>query len=78
MSESIYLSDRLYLAIDQGGHATRAMVFDHQGQMVCESQSPLSASHPAPGFVEYDAEAMLQAEEPRPVAPPLTSRAAAP
>jgi glycerol kinase len=60
MSEFIYLTDRLYLAIDQGGHATRAMVFDYQGQMVSESQSPISTSHPAPGFVEHDTEAMVQ------------------
>lgn len=60
MNESIYLSDRLYLAIDQGGHASRAMVFDYQGQMVCQVQHEIRASRPAPDFVEYDVHELLQ------------------
>jgi len=63
MNESIYLTDRLYLAIDQGGHASRAIVFDYQGQMLFQSQSDISATHPAPDFVEYDAETLLQSIE---------------
>lgn len=60
MKSLIYLNDRLYLAIDQGGHASRAMVFDYQGQLVCQSESAISASQPAPDFVEYNVEALLQ------------------
>ena len=60
MNESIYLTDRLYLAIDQGGHASRAMVFDYQGRMLYQSHSDISATHPAADFVEYDAATLLQ------------------
>lgn len=60
MNDSIFLTDRLYLAIDQGGHATRAIVFDYQGQMLFQSECNISAAHPAPDFVEYDADTLVQ------------------
>ncbi len=60
MNASIYLTDRLYLAIDQGGHASRAMVFDYQGGLLYESHRDIRATHPATDFVEYDAETLLQ------------------
>ena len=63
MNSSIYLTDRLYLAIDQGGHATRAIVFDYQGRMLCQSECSISATHPAPDFVEYDAELLVESIE---------------
>jgi len=59
MNSAIYLTDRLYLAIDQGGHATRGIVFDYQGQMVCQAECNISATQPAPDFVEYNADALL-------------------
>ncbi|MFO7603117.1 MAG: FGGY family carbohydrate kinase [Gammaproteobacteria bacterium] len=63
MSNSIYLRDRLYLAIDQGGHASRALVFNVQGEVVCQAHCDIHARQPAPGFVEYDAEALLHSIE---------------
>lgn len=50
----------LYLCLDQGGHASRAIVFDRSGDMVTQSEVPLTANHTAEGFVEYDAPMMLR------------------
>jgi len=50
---------RLYLSIDQGGHATRTIVFDINGDIVHSVQFPIQTMHPAPHFVEHDAAAML-------------------
>lgn len=47
-----------YLAIDQGGHATRALVFDEKGGVIARSQVPVGA--PSGGtLVEQDAEAVV-------------------
>jgi glycerol kinase len=50
--------DRLYLALDQGGHATRAIIFDTLGNVAEEFAVPIITSHPEPGVVEHDAEEM--------------------
>lgn len=49
----------LYLVIDQGGHATRAFVFDAAGGCVSESWTELATSRPGNGRVEHDAQALL-------------------
>ena len=54
-------STNLYLAIDQGGHASRAMVFDHQGGLICEASRALHAIQPQPDYVEYQPEALVGA-----------------
>jgi len=50
-----------YLAIDQGGHASRAIVFDSQGVVVGQARVPLFARQPNPAWVEYDPEALIVA-----------------
>lgn len=49
----------LYLVIDQGGHASRAFVFDVQGRELSRGTSPIEAEETATGGVEYDADALL-------------------
>lgn len=49
----------LYLCIDQGGHASRVIVFNQTGDIVTQSEAPLSATHTDEGFVEYDAAQMM-------------------
>lgn len=44
----------LYLAIDQGGHASRAIVFDSQGREVKQACVALQAYQPKPMWVEYE------------------------
>ncbi len=49
----------LYVAIDQGGHASRAIVFDHQGHALVQGFAPISVRHPHEGWVEHDPEEMV-------------------
>lgn len=53
----------LYLAIDQGGHASRAMVFDQQGSLQAQASQALHALHPHPHFVEYSPQALVLATQ---------------
>ncbi|MGH8495412.1 MAG: FGGY family carbohydrate kinase [Gammaproteobacteria bacterium] len=53
-------SDALYLAIDQGGHASRALLFDVSGQVVASAFAPLDTRHPREGWVEHDAKSMIE------------------
>ena len=50
----------LYLCIDQGGHASRAIVFTHEGVMVCSAYTEVRTLQPAKHLVEYQAEDILQ------------------
>lgn len=50
----------LFLAIDQGGHASRAMVFNLDGDVIARSEYPIKTLRPKPHFVEHDAAALLQ------------------
>ena len=43
------------LAIDQGTTSSRAIVFDHQGQVVSVGQLEHEQLFPKPGWVEHDA-----------------------
>ena len=49
----------LVLAIDQGTTSTRAIVFDKELHSVASTSVPLEATHPQPGWVEQDPEAIL-------------------
>lgn len=44
----------LYLALDQGGHASRALVFDASGTIIASDFQPISTHHPHPDRVEHD------------------------
>ncbi len=48
----------LVLAIDQGTSATKCVLVDEVGQIVARSTSPLGETHPQPGWVEQDADAI--------------------
>ena len=50
----------LYLVIDQGGHASRAFVFNQKGEVLSQASSPIEAQVSAGDYVEYRAEALLQ------------------
>ncbi|MDX1824759.1 MAG: hypothetical protein R3354_08565, partial [Thiohalomonadales bacterium] len=49
----------LYLCIDQGGHASRVLVFDQHGEMVCQALQPITARHSRSDYIEYDAKAVV-------------------
>lgn len=49
----------LYLVIDQGGHASRVIVFDHHGEIIAHSQQAVSVRHPAADQVEQDPEELI-------------------
>ncbi len=50
-----------YLAIDQGGHASRAIVFDQSANIVSQSESKIDTHTPNPGWVEHDPEQLISA-----------------
>jgi glycerol kinase len=47
-------SPDLVLAIDQGSHATRAVLFDAAGREVAQAHVPVETAHPQDGRVEQD------------------------
>lgn len=49
----------LYLCIDQGGHASRAIVYNHQGIMVANAYCEVETEHPAKHFVELNANNLI-------------------
>jgi len=49
----------LYLAIDQGGHSSRTVVFDASGRQVAISKFPVAESYPREEWVEQDAEELI-------------------
>jgi glycerol kinase len=46
------------LAIDQGTSATKCVLIDGNGAIVARTSAPLGETHPRPGWVEQDAEAI--------------------
>lgn len=50
----------LYLCIDQGGHASRAIVFNYQGEMISSAYAEIATERPANLFVELNAEILLE------------------
>jgi glycerol kinase len=48
-----------WLAIDQGGHASRALVFDRRGALVAGVTVPVSTRRPDAARVEHDAEEIV-------------------
>ena len=43
------------LALDQGTSSSRAIVFNHAGEIVSVAQQPFEQIYPQPGWVEHDA-----------------------
>ena len=50
----------LYLSIDQGGHASRAIIYNHEGEMVASTYNEIETQYPAKHFVELDANEVIQ------------------
>lgn len=53
------LNTRLYLAIDQGGHASRASLHEENGRRVAAADIAIATYHPAADRVEHDPEEMV-------------------
>jgi len=47
------------LALDQGGHASRAIVYDEGGRVLARAERRVEPRTPAPDRLEYDAEALF-------------------
>lgn len=47
--------EKFILSLDQGTTSSRAIIFDHQGEIVAVSQKPFEQFFPQPGWVEHDA-----------------------
>lgn len=50
----------LFLAIDQGGHSTRALIYDGHGDLKAGGKRPVNSTTPQEDWVEQDPEEMLQ------------------
>ncbi len=44
----------LYLAVDQGSHAARAIVFNAQGHIQAAVRQEITTLRPRPGWIEHD------------------------
>jgi glycerol kinase len=44
----------LYLALDQGGHASRAILYDTSGRSLQQSFAPIATRHTPEGHIEHD------------------------
>ncbi len=51
--------DKLVLALDQGGHASRALVYDHEGSCLGQAEVAIATHTPAADRVEHDSEEMV-------------------
>ncbi len=49
----------LYLCLDQGGHASRALVLDGQGAVLARAAREVATQHPAPNCVEQNPEEVV-------------------
>ena len=48
------MQEKLILALDQGTTSSRAILFNHEGEIVSLSQKPFEQIFPKPGWVEHD------------------------
>lgn len=53
------MSGGLYVCLDQGGHGSRAVVFDGRGRARARAHRPVATRRPRPGWVEQDPEELL-------------------
>lgn len=58
-SPEVAQSSSLYLTLDQGGHAGRALVFDSKGHCVAQAEAPCAVLRQGDARVEHDAEALV-------------------
>ena len=48
------MEDKYVLALDQGTTSSRAIIFDHNGQIMSVAQKEFTQIFPQPGWVEHD------------------------
>lgn len=60
MPDDFIFSNSLYLSLDQGGHASRAIVFNHRGELITEASYDVSTIQSQPNWVEHDPEDLLE------------------
>ncbi|MBI3546484.1 MAG: glycerol kinase [Gammaproteobacteria bacterium] len=53
------ITEPLYLCIDQGGHASRALVFDTRGGLRASSVCAVATRFPQPDWVEHDPQELV-------------------
>jgi glycerol kinase len=53
-TEKTSMQNKYILALDQGTTSSRAMLFDHQGNVVSSAQKEFRQIYPHPGWVEHD------------------------
>ncbi len=53
------MSAKLHLALDQGSHASRAIVFDERGELIAQAFAPIATRRPAELRVEHDPEEII-------------------
>jgi len=56
---SLEVDSALYLTLDQGGHASRALVFDARGTLLAKGLREVRVHHPQPDWVEQDPEELV-------------------
>ena len=56
MTQAAAAAAPLYLAIDQGTHASRALVFDARGEAVAGGETAIGLRRPQPDWAEHDGE----------------------
>jgi glycerol kinase len=52
-----------YLVLDQGSHASKALIFNQAGNVLAAGEAPVATRQPHPGWVEHDAEALIHSLE---------------
>ena len=50
------MSEKFILALDQGTTSSRAILFNHAGEIISIAQKPFQQYYPKPGWVEHDAQ----------------------
>ena len=55
-------ADRFILALDQGTTSSRAILFDHDGNLHVSAQREFAQHFPQPGWVEHDADEIWQSQ----------------
>ena len=54
------MKGRYLLAIDQGTSSSRAVIYDHQTNVVASAQQEFAQIYPRPGWVEHDPDAIWE------------------
>ena len=54
-------SKSLFLSIDQGGHASRAIAYNNDGEIIASHSEPLKTHTPQESFVEHDGSELVAA-----------------